>query len=105
MYEWVLIFVVKTGLSTAAPMAGMPVIRYKTYAACKATAQKFNGPPRPVVLNQGRLAVCESLGNQKPDDEDDDRTPGRDLDELSETPPDDAQERIRWALARAQKRR
>lgn len=44
---------------------------------------------------------------RKPRDEDDDseRTPSRDLDELSETPPDDAQERIRWALARAQKRR
>ncbi len=68
--EWVLLFVVKTGIGTAMPMAGMPVIRYKTYQACKATAQKFNGPRRPFVLNQGRLAVCESLGDQKPDDDD-----------------------------------
>jgi hypothetical protein len=57
-------------------MAGMPAIQFKTYAACKATAQKFNGPPRGVQAQQ-RLAVCESLVDQKPDDEEEDTDPPR----------------------------
>lgn len=71
--EWVLIFVVKTALG-AAPLTGMPAIQFRTYQACKATAQKFNGPLRSVMAQQ-RLAVCESLGDQKPDDEDEPETP------------------------------
>lgn len=68
VFEWALIFVVRTALG-AAPMAGMPVIQFKTYQACMMTARKFNGPPPRSVMTQQRLAVCESLGDQKPDDE------------------------------------
>lgn len=39
------------------------------------------------------------------DDEDEERTPSRDIDALSDTPPDDLNERTRWALARAARRR
>ena len=66
--EWVLIFVIVTAFG-AAPMGGMPVIQFKTYQACKSVAQKFNGPPRRGGVAQHRLAVCESLGDQKPDDD------------------------------------
>lgn len=72
--EWVLIFVVRTALG-AAPMAGMPVIQYRTYAACMQTARKFNGPAPRGPQAQQRLAVCESLGDQKPDDEDEPEPP------------------------------
>lgn len=72
MYEWALIFVVRTALG-AAPMAGMPVVRYKTYQACMNTARKFNGPPPRSTQAQQRLAVCESLGDQKPDEDDEDK--------------------------------
>ena len=44
-------------------------IQYRTYQACKATAQKFNGAQPRNIMAQQRLAVCESLGDQKPDDE------------------------------------
>jgi hypothetical protein len=40
------------------------------HQACKAVAQKFNGPPRRGAMAQQRLAVCESLGDQKPDEDD-----------------------------------
>jgi hypothetical protein len=69
MYEWILLFVVMTPVG-AAPQAGMPAIQFKTYAACKAVAQKFNGAPRRGAMAQQRLAVCESLGDQKPDEDD-----------------------------------
>jgi hypothetical protein len=71
--DWVLLFVVRTALG-AWPMSGMPAIYFQTYAACKATAQKFNGAQPHSVMAQQRLAVCESLGDQKPDADDEKET-------------------------------
>lgn len=70
MTQWVLLFVVRTTLG-AWPMTGMPAVYFQTYQACKVTAQKFNGAAPRSVMAQQRLAVCESLGDQKPDDDDD----------------------------------
>lgn len=68
--------------------------------------QKKRQPPPPEVAKaKPKAKPLKRRPRDEEDDEDEERTPSRDLDKLSEEPPDDPQERVRWALARAQRRR
>lgn len=67
--------------------------------------QKKRAPAAEVVKAKPKAKPVKRRPRDEDEDEDEERTPALDLENLSETAPEDPQERMRWALARATRRR
>lgn len=67
--------------------------------------EKKRAPAPEVVKAKPKAKPVKRRPRDDDDDEDEERTPALDLENLSETAPEDPQERMRWALARATRRR